>query len=377
MEFLTHLANNIPLISICVVMLYIAIRNIKIRKKESILFMVFDAVLIFLAIVVEMEKYAQRIGNVPLGTVFTSLGYIFRPALLFIFIMLANMDYQRGKRFYYISLIPFVVVIVIYLLPLFMSVPFLQKLVFYYQANEDETASFMRGTFLNFASHALSLFYLGILVYVSTMRFQGKHRRDGLVLIICVFIILVTVITEVALSRSDLLNLVSAICMMINYIFILSVNSSRDPLTNLYDRRTYYEDVSRYKELVNGIIQIDMNGLKYVNDNFGHFSGDQALITIGKILQKNAERGVICAYRLSGDEFLVLMYQGKKEVLLKTVDVIKQAMQETEYSVAIGYYFIEKEEKISFEEAMKKAEELMYQDKEKFYVDSKMDRRRQ
>lgn len=376
-ELLRYFANNIPLFSICIVMLFIAIRNFKLRKKESAYFIVFNAILLALSLVVEMEKYSQKMGYVMVGTIFTSLGYILRPSLLVVFILLANMDFKRSKTFYYVTGIPLLAIIVIYTLPLFTFVPALKTLVFYYQGNEDGTASFVRGTFLNFASHLISLFYLGILVYVSTMRFHGKHRRDGLVLIICVIIIFITVLTEVLTGRSDLLNIVCGICMMINYIFILSINTSRDPLTNLYDRRTYYEDVARYKGLVNGIIQVDMNGLKYVNDNFGHNSGDQALLAIANSLEKSTRREDMCAYRLSGDEFLVLMYQGKKETLEETVSAIKKMMKETKYYIAIGYCFIENGENITFEEAMKKSEELMYDDKTDFYNKHDFDRRKQ
>ena len=81
-------------------------------------------------------------------------------------------------------------------------------------------------------------------------------------------------------KRNDLLNIVCEICAAINYIFIMTVNSSRDPLTKLYDRRTYLEDVSRYKNIINGLIAIDMNELKFVNDNYGHQEGDKALATM-------------------------------------------------------------------------------------------------
>ena len=376
MELLRYLANNIPLFSICAVMIYIAFRNLRFRRKESLYFLAFSTILVFLSVVVEMEKYSQRMGYVMVGTIFTSLGYILRPCLLFIFILLANMEYKRTRSFYLLTLIPLGINLIIYLIPLFVGVPALRGLVFYYQAIEDGTATFNRGTFLNFTSHAISLFYLAMLVYVSTMRFQGKHRRDGIVLIICVAIIFVTVTTEVLTNRNDILNVVCGVCMMINYIFILSVNSSRDPLTNLYDRRTYYEDVARFKSQIKGVIQIDVNGLKFLNDTYGHDAGDKALLTVGHILENSIHNAEMCVYHLSGDEFLILMFQGKNEALEKTVSDIKLAVEETEYSVAIGYYFVNRNENVTYEVALKKAEELMYSDKERYYEISGNDRRR-
>lgn len=366
-ELVKYLTNNIPLFAVSAIILFIAFRNLKVRRRESILFIVFTVVVLFLSIVVENEKYAQAIDNVVLGTIFTSIGYITRPALLFVFILLSNMEQKRNKAFYLVCLIPLGINFIIYLLPLFRNAPVINQLVFYYESNGDGTASFHRGTFLNFASHILSIFYLLVLIYVSTLRFHGKHRRDGLVIVLCVVIISITVAAEVLTGRNDLLNIVSGICAMINYIFITTVNSSRDPLTNLYDRRTYYEDVSRYKNIINGIVQIDMNGLKYLNDNFGHFEGDYALREIATIFDKNIETNSMCTYRLSGDEFLILMFNGKEETLKQTVENIKKDLDISKYSAAVGYLYYDKKMNITFEEAMKKAEQLMYQDKDAYY----------
>jgi diguanylate cyclase (GGDEF)-like protein len=230
------------------------------------------------------------------------------------------------------------------------------------------SASFLRGTFLNFISHAICLFYLGVSVYVSTVRFHGKHRRDGMVIIMCVVLVLATVAAEMITKRNDLLNIVCEICAMVNYIFIMTINSSRDPLTNLYDRRTYLEDLSRYQDVVNGVIMIDMNELKFVNDNYGHQTGDEALISLAKIFESSIDQSIMCAYRVSGDEFTILMFQGKIEQLDEVVTNIREKMREGKYTAAIGTCFIDtRANGISFQEALRKAEELMYIDKSKYY----------
>lgn len=376
MDIVHYLSSNIPLFSVCAVMLFIAIRNMRIRRKESVLFIVFTAIVLALSFVVEVEKLSQRNGLVVLGTVFTSLGYVLRPILLYVFVLLANMDYKRGRLFYILNIAPLAANFVVYLLPLFFGVPGVSTAVFYYQANPDGTASFVRGGPLNFFSHAISLFFLGVLIYVSTLRFQGKHRKDGLVLVLCVGIIFVTVLTEVLVRRSDLLNIVCEICALINYVFIVSVNTSRDPLTNLYDRRTYYEDISRYHSLINGVVQIDMNELKWINDNEGHASGDAALYTIARILESSADNSSMCVYRLSGDEFLIMMFEGKEAQLEQTVASIRQQLNKTIYSAAVGAYFIDRpKDTTSVEDAMKEAERRMYIDKDNFYMSTDHKRR--
>lgn len=273
------------------------------------------------------------------------------------------MEQVRSKKFYILLGAPLLINVIIYMFPLFINVDGLNRLVFYYLLNGDGTVSFIRGTFLNFASHIVCGIYLLVLIFVSTVRFHGKHRKDGLVLILCIVIIIITVVTEMLASRNDLLNIVCEICAMINYIFIISVNSSKDPLTSLYERRTYYEDISRYRDLVNGVVQIDMNELKFLNDNYGHEAGDVALTKLADIFESSIHKSTMCVYRLSGDEFLILMYQGKKETLETMVEIIRNKISESKYSAAIGYFYYEKEDNISYADTLKKAEELMYLDK--------------
>ena len=105
-DLVNYLASNIPLFSICAVMLFIAFRNLRVRKRESIYFIVFTTIVLFLSVVVTIEKYSQREGLVILGTTFTSFGYIFRPILLYIFVLLANMDYKRSRMFYIACSVP-------------------------------------------------------------------------------------------------------------------------------------------------------------------------------------------------------------------------------------------------------------------------------
>ncbi len=377
MDIPSYLVSNIPLFAISSVMIFLAFRNLRVRRKESIYFLVFTTIVLFLSVVCALEKYSQRAGLPVVGTIFTAIGYILRPTLLFVFVLLTNMDFRRERWFFWMLGIPLVVNSVLYTLPLFMNVEPINKLVFYYAMNDDGvTASFVRGSFLNFFSHAICLFYLGVVAYVSTVRFHGKHRRDSIVLLICIVFVLATVAAEVVSKRNDLLNIVCEICAAINYIFIMTVNSSKDPLTNLYDRRTYLEDVSRYKNIINGLVVIDMNELKFVNDNYGHQIGDKALSSLAIIFESSIEPSVMCTYRVSGDEFVILMFQGKIGQLDSTVSSIREKMNASEYSAAIGCCYLDKKAgNVSFEEAIQKAEELMYQDKNKHYNETGHTRR--
>ena len=84
--------------------------------------------------------------------------------------------------------------------------------------------------------------------------------------------------------------------------------SERDYLTNLYNRRGFFEGVDRMlKDPMNrgrvfSLFTIDMDGLKYINDHYGHLEGDNAIIILSKSLQAYAGDNGICA-RYGGDEF--------------------------------------------------------------------------
>lgn len=376
-DFTSHIVSNIPLLVISVVMFFLAIKNFRIRKRESIYFILFTSIVMILSILVEGGTHSINHGSIVGATIFTSFVYILRAVLLYIFVLLVNMGQKRSKNFFILWAIPLGINLIINLFPLFLNVPGLSTFVFSYRSVSDGTLEFVRGSFLSFTSYFVLAIYLGLIIYVSTSRFHGIHWHDGLMIVICVVAIVSTVVAEIITGKNNLLDLVFDVCGMVNYIFIISVNAARDPLTGLYDRRTYNEDVARYKESINGVVQIDMNGLKYLNDHFGHDAGDKALNTLATIFADSVDAKHMCAYRLSGDEFVVLMFKGSKEQLDNAVNVIKERINNSNYSAALGYYYIKKNSTATFEEAMRIAEELMYVDKSEHYKNSSNNRRKE
>ena len=83
-----------------------------------------------------------------------------------------------------------------------------------------------------------------------------------------------------------------------------------DSLTGLYNRRGFYqyavpqfEKAAAEKKTV-AIVSADLDGLKYINDHFGHAEGDNAIKTVTCALLHAAENNEVCA-RFGGDEFVV------------------------------------------------------------------------
>lgn len=87
--------------------------------------------------------------------------------------------------------------------------------------------------------------------------------------------------------------------------------AERDPLTGLYNRRRFLEeldrqlaDAGRRQEEV-GLISFDLDGFKHINDSFGHQAGDQVLIEIANQIGSIVRRNELF-FRLGGDEFAIL-----------------------------------------------------------------------
>lgn len=80
----------------------------------------------------------------------------------------------------------------------------------------------------------------------------------------------------------------------------------RHPVTGIYNRNAFTEAQNHY---VTKIALVDMDSLKYINDNQGHMMGDGCICKVGTALQKIFGRDNV--FHLSGDEFAV-MYEGPR-----------------------------------------------------------------
>lgn len=108
-----------------------------------------------------------------------------------------------------------------------------------------------------------------------------------------------------------------------------------DAMTGLFTRRKFYREMQKLlaapkKVGKAALIFVDANGLKYINDNFGHDAGDSYLCRIADILMLNAQ-GENFACRFGGDEFILFMYGFEDRVALQAaVQIIdKQIEQNT------------------------------------------------
>jgi len=142
-----------------------------------------------------------------------------------------------------------------------------------------------------------------------------------------------------------------------------------DELTELYNRRFYEIELLRLdnnRRLPLSLVIADVNGLKLVNDAFGHKQGDEVLIKTAKILKESSRTDDIVA-RLGGDEFILLLPNTSSEEAEKITNRINNEIEKVKIgavnlSVSLGW-----DTKISSEEDVQKifknAENFMYRKK--------------
>lgn len=145
--------------------------------------------------------------------------------------------------------------------------------------------------------------------------------------------------------------------------------SYHDQLTGLYNRRYFEEELRRLdnpRNLPMSIIMGDVNGLKLINDAFGHQIGDNLLEQIGEIISSSI-RGNDIAARWGGDEFVILMPNSGEDasnVLIKRIQekVNKARLEYSKLSISFGTETKNKKEE-DIRKLFSSAEVLMYQNK--------------
>ena len=144
-----------------------------------------------------------------------------------------------------------------------------------------------------------------------------------------------------------------------------------DYLTGLYNRigfSTVYDELRNRKDMLGKqitVIMSDLDGLKYINDNFGHAEGDNAIVTAARALKNACPEKAICV-RFGGDElFAVIIGDCDIDSIIKKIDKILSEynkQSEKEYSViaSCGSNTSVFDKDFDIKNALKIADEQMY-----------------
>ncbi|NLG66500.1 MAG: GGDEF domain-containing protein [Actinobacteria bacterium] len=111
-----------------------------------------------------------------------------------------------------------------------------------------------------------------------------------------------------------------------------------DALTDLFNRRYLMRELERHVEIFKryhhpfSIIMLDVDNLKWLNDTYGHATGDAALRHIATLM-RNSIRDVDFACRYGGDEFVILMPETEKRVVEIVAERISASLQKTKLKI--------------------------------------------
>lgn len=152
--------------------------------------------------------------------------------------------------------------------------------------------------------------------------------------------------------------------------------SITDALTGIYNRNGFLHFIKREityassKQNEIGIMMIDIDNFKKVNDNHGHLAGDRVLREFAQLLSKCCSDNAIL-FRLGGDEFLILS-QGNKKQLEQIKQDIKASVTRwknldntvLDIDISFGEYIWSPKESDDINCLLRKADELMYTEKQ-------------
>ena len=158
-----------------------------------------------------------------------------------------------------------------------------------------------------------------------------------------------------------------------NHVDMLHRLSYHDLLTNALNRNAFMDVLSQFRPgqyASAGIIYIDINGMKEINDFYGHHQGDKILITtVAKVfnLFKPDE-----LFRIGGDEFVIITYDLTETDFYEKFNLLRNIFckkTNLPFSIATGSCWVKSPSDLN--SLLQQADSAMYTDKKKFYYGKK------
>jgi diguanylate cyclase (GGDEF)-like protein len=147
-----------------------------------------------------------------------------------------------------------------------------------------------------------------------------------------------------------------------------------DPLTGLGNRRAFERDLdlrlrhaSRVGESV-ALLYMDVDGLKALNDDYGHAEGDETLRILGSVIRSSSRLGSDTAYRVGGDEFVMMISAQGSGAEAIAARVSQAFTDRSPKSSRVSHGVVVWDGKISAGRLLDKADDRMYRHKQRVAV---------
>lgn len=155
----------------------------------------------------------------------------------------------------------------------------------------------------------------------------------------------------------------------------LEALASTDPLTKLYNRRYFTEISEEIFQLCNRekksvcTLMFDIDNFKHINDTYGHYIGDNVIVTLAHILQNSCRKSdIICRY--GGEEFVILLPKTTIDGAIVLGEDIRKKIQAyklkiendqlLQFTVSIGASQVNFKEEKNIDGALRRADKALY-----------------
>lgn len=339
--------QNFMSITIIVFLIVFILANNNFSKKTNRLFLA-SSLCVLVLILEEAWELTLAMDTVytQFRVVLSAIGYTLRPMTAYFLVLII---FKGTKKWKGIISIPVVLNGLVAFSALF------GKWAFWYTPSNE----FVRGP-LGIVPFLTAAFYIALMLWMTVQECRKGDLMEALTVALIVILTVTATIMESVFKFSAIQSAASGISIAFYYLFLHTNQNSRDTLTGALTRRRFYLDAEKYNASISGVISLDLNNLKELNDKHGHLAGDKALITMTEVIKRCIKKRA-SVYRTGGDEFMILCYKISEEEAVELIRRIKKAMEETPYRCAMGY--APYHPLLGLEMVCQKADKAMYSDK--------------
>lgn len=338
---------NYATLVIILCMLCILMTNHFFEKKVVRIFFASTMCILGLVIVDSVEYWTSTWSSPSdLRICMSALGYIIRPSIIYmiILLMVKKTNLQRMCL-----AIPLWINAVVAFSALFTNVSY----------GYDAHNKFVRGP-IGWTPFIISGFYLIMLVVYTFVQYKTEKTAEIYISVVVAVLSMTAAFMESTGKYHGLVNVTGAVSVMFYYLYLNVQQFKRDALTNTLNRRCFHLESVRYDSRITAVISVDLNNLKKLNDIEGHLEGDHAICTMVFCIRKGLVKGCRL-YRTGGDEFMILCLNQKEKTLQYMMEKIQSEMKKTDYSCAIGLAIRDSGQ--DFEQLCREADQKMYENK--------------
>lgn len=238
-----------------------------------------------------------------------------------------------------------------------------------------EVNEYSRGP-LYLVSLLISVCYFIILVVEAYYEYRDVDLSEKMYMLAIFGLCAVGVHVQFAVSGTAAMWTTSAVAMLLYYSFIQELSNKYDVLTAVRNRTAYdcaKEKAAKKKQY--GLVIFDINGLKPMNDKYGHEQGDLLIMNAAKVIERSFFKiGKI--YRIGGDEFCAICEKKDEAVILQSLqqlEKIRQSINKMDYhnedvvSISYGMDIHTAEDVRTYKQVFEAADKRMYQMKQEYY----------